>query len=80
LLRNGIRYEGKSSLIPMHLRWLTELGTAATGLTDCLSEISRYGLDRFGVGRTTRSAAPGTCEILAIKAMQSLRGVQLTTV
>lgn len=81
LLRNGIRYTGKSSWIPAHLRWLSELKLplpaqqiafqeyldAVTAATERVKRLER----QIAVHVTSWRMQP------LVEALQSLRGIQL---
>lgn len=81
LLRNGLRYEGKSSWIPAHLRWLADLKLplpaqqiafqeyldSVTATTDRISRLEQQIRDQVESWRMKP----------VVDALQALRGVQL---
>ncbi len=81
LLRNGIRYEGKSSWIPAHLRWLSELSLPQPAQQIAFQEY----LDAVTVAseRVARLAQQIQAQVASwrmkplVEALQVLRGVQL---
>lgn len=81
LLRNGIRYEGKSSWIPAHLRWLAELKLPQPAQQIAFQEY----LDATTIAseRVSRLEQQISSQVDAwrmkplVEAFQSLRGVKL---
>lgn len=81
LLRNGIRYEGKSSWIPAHLRWLSELKLPLPAQQIAFQEY----LDAVSVStqRVKRIEEQIAMQVRTwrmepvVDALQSLRGIQL---
>jgi transposase len=81
LLRNGIRYEGKSSWIPAHLRWLSELALPQPAQQIAFQEY----LDAVTVAseRVARLEQQIREQVASwrlkplVEALQALRGVQL---
>lgn len=81
LLRNGIRYEGKSSWIPRHLRWLSELKLAQPAQQIAFQEY----LDAVTVSTQRVKRIEGQVALQVeqwrmkplVEALQVLRGIQL---
>lgn len=81
LLRNGIRYQGKSSWIPAHLRWLADLKLPQPAQQIAFQEylnvvtVAADRVRRLEVQIEDQVSRWGMCPLVA--ALQSLRGIQL---
>ena len=83
LLRNGIRYEGRSSWIPAHLRWLSELKMPLPAQQIAFQEyLDTITSDTARIERLEqqiRDQVAGWKMRPVVEALQALRGVQLIT-
>ncbi len=81
LLRNGIRYEGKSSWIPAHLRWLSELklplAAQQIAFQEYLDAVSLASERVARLEQQIRVQVDSWRMKPVVEALQSLRGVQL---
>jgi transposase len=83
LLRNGIRYEGKSSWIPAHLRWLANLRmplpAQQIAFQEYLDTVSHATQRIERLDQQIRDQVEGWQMRPLVEALQALRGVQLIT-
>ena len=81
LLRNGIRYEGKSSWIPAHLRWLSEvslpLPAQQIAFQEYLDAVSSASDRVMRLEQQIREQIPSWRMNPLVEGLQVLRGVQL---
>ena len=81
LLRNGIRYEGKSSWIPAHLRWLSELAlpqpAQQIAFQEYLDAVTAASERVSRLEQQIREQVQSWRMKPLVEALQTLRGVQL---
>jgi transposase len=81
LLRNGIRYQGKSSWVPAHLRWLADvkmpLAAQQIAFQEYLDAVTNATERMARLEQQIREQVAAWPMAPLVEALQSLRGVQL---